>query len=107
MDDRRPMALAGIWASWKDPETQEWTRSCAIITTQANSALASIHTRMPVILEPHDWDLWLDRDTRSPEAVQPLLTPIASARISRHPVSTLVNSVRNNHPENIAVVCEP
>ena len=102
MADRRPMAFAGIWASWKDPGTREWIRSCAIITTRANDAISSIHTRMPVILEPPHWDLWLDRDIRSPEAVERLLAPVPAARITRHPVSTLVNNVRNNLPENIA-----
>ena len=102
MADRRPMAFAGIWASWKDPESQEWIRSCAIITTRANETLASIHTRMPVILRPRHWDLWLDRALRSPEAVEPALAPIPAARIVRHRVSTLVNNVRNNLPETIA-----
>ena len=99
--DLRPMAFAGIWASWRNSETRQWTRSCAIITTCANDAIASIHTRMPVILEPQHWDLWLDRDIRSPEAVAPLLTTVPAAPISRYPVSTRVNSVRNNRPENI------
>ncbi len=101
MADRRPMGFAGIWASWRDPDSGEWIRSCAIITTYANEALSSIHTRMPVILEPHGWDLWLDRDIRSPELVEPVLAPIAADRISRHAVSTLVNKVRNNLAENI------
>lgn len=100
--DHRPMAFAGIWAAWKDPRTQGWIKSCAIITTRANESIESIHTRMPVILEPESWDLWLDRGIRSPEAVQHLLVPIASPRITWYPVSTLVNSVRNNHPDNIA-----
>ena len=101
MADRRPMALAGIWSSWRDPETREWTRSCAIITTRANRLLASIHTRMPVILEQQHWGPWLDRDLRSPEAVVPMLEAAPSALISHHPVSILVNSVRNNSPQNI------
>ena len=102
MADHRPMAFAGMWSSWRDPETREWIRSCAIITTRANSALAPIHTRMPVILEQQHWDLWLDRDIRSPEAVAPMLTTIPSALVTHQPVSTLVNSVRNNSPQNIA-----
>ncbi len=97
-----PMAFAGIWASWKNPETMAWTRSCAIITTPANDAISSIHTRMPVILRPEEWDLWLDRDTRQPEAVQHLLTPLPAERIAWYPVSKKVNSVRNNEPDNIA-----
>ena len=101
MADRSPMAFAGIWASWKDPETRRRVRSCAVITTRACEAIASIHTRMPVILPPEHWDLWLDREITAPEAVEPLLAPAPASRITRRPVSTLVNSVRNNLPENI------
>ena len=101
MADRSPMAFAGIWASWRDPETRTWTKSCAIITTRANDSIASIHTRMPVILERDKWDLWLDREVREPEAVQDLLIPFPANRIAWHPVSTRVNSVRNNAPDNI------
>lgn len=100
--DRSPMAFAGIWSSWKDPETGRWIRSCAVITTRANEAVASIHTRMPVILPPRHWDLWLDRDITAPEAVEPVLAPAPASRIARRPVSTLVNNVRNNLPENIS-----
>ena len=107
MSDGRPMALAGIWASWKNPETGERIRSCSIITTSANRAMAPVHSRMPVILESRRWDLWLDRGTTSAEAVQPLLKPIPSHQITLYPVTTLVNDVRNNLAENIASVSSP
>ncbi len=96
-----PMAMAGLWSSWKDPETGKWSRSCAILTTRANEVLAGIHERMPVILPRPHWEAWLDRDVRTPEAVTPMLAPLPSTSIRRHPVATLVNSVRNNRPENI------
>lgn len=101
--DGSPMALAGIWASWRDPETKEWIKSCVIITTRANESISSIHTRMPVILPPEQWDIWLDRDVREPEAVRHLFVPFPATRIARRPVSTKVNSVRNNDPDNIAL----
>lgn len=104
MADCSPMAFAGIWSSWKDPETGRWTRSCAVITTRANEALTSIHTRMPVILPPRHWDLWLDRGMTAPEAVEPVLAPAPASQIARRPVSALVNNVRNNLPENISPV---
>ena len=107
MTGGRPMALAGVWASWKDPETEEWLRSCSIITTRANDAIASIHARMPVILPPEHWDLWLDRTMRDTDAIEPLLVPIGADEIQEHPVSTLVNSVRNNLPENIVPLPPP
>ena len=104
MTDHSPMALAGIWTAWKDSETREWVRSCAIITTHANECIASIHARMPVILDPDQWDLWLDREVRSPEALQHLLFPVPAERIILHPVAARVNNVRNNGPQNIQPV---
>ena len=98
----RPMALAGVWASWKDPISEEWLRSCSIITTRANEAISSIHSRMPVILLPDRWDVWLDREMQDSDATEPLMRPIDPAELREHAVSTLVNSVRNNLAENIA-----
>jgi len=97
-----PMMFAGIWAARRDPEVDGWIRSCAIITTVANRRLSGIHTRMPVILEPESWDMWLDREMREPAALEPLLAPLRSEAVAEHPVSDLVNNVRNNLPENIA-----
>lgn len=97
-----PMMFAGIWAAWRDPESDVWMRSCAIITTSANRRLSGIHTRMPVILEPESWDMWLDRELRETAALEPLLAPLRSEAVAEHPVSDLVNNVRNNLPENIA-----
>ncbi len=95
------MAFAGLFASWKDPMTEQWLRSCTIITTKANDAIASIHTRMPVILPADHWDVWLDRSIDDAEQLEALLHPIEAGAIKEHAVSTLVNSVRNNLPENI------
>ena len=95
------MAFAGLWAAWKDPATDDWLRSCVIITTRANTALAAVHTRMPVILTPECWDMWLDRELREPAALEPLLVPLPDDAVTQHPVSDLVNSVRNNSPANI------
>lgn len=98
----RPMAFAGIWASWKDPMTEDWLRSCSIITTSANDAISHIHARMPVVLPPDRWDVWLDREMRDTERLEGLLAPIEPSQIREHAVSSLVNSVRNNLVENTA-----
>ena len=98
----RPMAFAGIWASWKDPETDEWMRSCSILTTSANDAISEIHARMPVILPTERWDMWLDREMQDTGALEPFLLPIAAEEVQEHAVSSLVNSVRNNLVENVA-----
>ena len=97
-----PMTFAGLWSAWRDPESEEWVRSCAVITTVANRRLEGIHARMPVILEPESWDMWLDGELREADALEPLLRPLPAPAITEHPVADLVNNVRNDLPENIA-----
>jgi putative SOS response-associated peptidase YedK len=90
------MALAGLWEGWRSPEG-EVIRSYAVITTTAIDALGHLHERMPVVLEPEDWAAWLGEVDADPAA---LLRP-SSAEFRVWPVSTRVNSVRNNGPELI------
>lgn len=97
--DGHPMVFAGIWAARIDPKTDEWRRTCSIITTPAEGVIASIHDRMPVSLTSQVWNAWLDRDLTDPEAARALLMPIDSDILMEHPVSTKVNSVRNDDAE--------
>ncbi len=99
-----PMALAGIWAAWKDPQTEEWSRTCSIITTKPNDFMKPIHDRMPAMLGPEYWDDWLDRSNDDAEVLQDLLRPPAEDLLESYEVSTYVNSVRNNGPECLAPV---
>jgi putative SOS response-associated peptidase YedK len=52
-------AFAGLWERWKDPAGKV-IESCTILTTEDNALLKDIHDRMPVILQPGDYDRWLD-----------------------------------------------
>lgn len=97
--DGHPMAFAGIWSSRIDPETEEWQRTCSIITTEAQGVIASIHDRMPISVGPGSWGPWLDRDLRDPEPVRSLLDPINADLLMEHVVSRRVNSVRNDGPQ--------
>lgn len=94
--DGHPMVFAGIWAARIDPKTEDWCRTCSIITTAAEGVAASIHHRMPVSLTSEVWNAWLDRDLTDPAAVRALMLPIDSGILMEHPVSRKVNSVRNN-----------
>jgi putative SOS response-associated peptidase YedK len=102
LKDGSPMGFAGIWSMWRDGTTGERIGSCAIITTDAYSSLASIHERMPVMLDPAVWDAWLDRSITDPAEVHGLIRSLPENDITEHAVSTLVNNVRNNLPECIA-----
>lgn len=100
LQNTRPFALAGLWERWTSPEG-EVIDSCTILTTSANTLLEPIHDRMPVILEPRDYELWLDPDTRSPDRLIPLLKPYPPDQMSAYQVSSLVNSPTNDSPECI------
>lgn len=96
--DGAPIALAGLRATWHDPlGKSEPVRSCTIVTTTPNDLVAAIHNRMPVILAPGAWDLWLDPSTH-PDELPRLLGPFAKELVA-NPVSTLVNSPSNEGPE--------
>ena len=101
MASGEPFAFAGLWDTWRDPQDETVT-SCTIITTEANDLLRSIHDRMPVILQRHQEDLWLDHDIRDSDILREVLTPYNSGVMEAYEVSTLVNSAANNHPEVIA-----
>ena len=94
MRDDSPLPFAGIWKSWKDLDGQA-VETCAILTTSANSLMAPIHDRMPVILHPAEFDLWLDRTVNDPTELKRLFQPYPSELMQEWTVSTLVNSPRN------------
>lgn len=96
--DGSPMAFAGLWATWRDPATPEPLHSCTIITTVANEAVASLHERMPVILDPDDWDAWLAASA-APGALRSLLRPAPAEWLEIYPVSPAVNNVRSEGAE--------
>ncbi len=95
MGDGRPFAFAGLWESWD--KGREEIRSCAILTTAANALVGEIHDRMPVILAPDAYDVWLDPGSERDELTG-LLAPYPEEEMEAYPVSRLVNSPRNNDP---------
>ena len=101
MKSQAPFALAGLWETWKpkDDASGAPLRTCAIITTAPNEALAEIHDRMPVILPPDAYDLWLDPGDPGREALAGLLRPYPAAQMEAYAVSTMVNAPANDRPE--------
>jgi putative SOS response-associated peptidase YedK len=95
MQDDSPFAFAGLWEIWKDDEE---IRSCTIITTAANDLMSEIHHRMPVILPPDDYDMWLDPDFDEKEPLTSLLKPYSSDKMEAYIVSRRVNKPSNNEP---------
>lgn len=114
--DGEPLAVAGLWAAWKDPAASRdaatgdatsdaaapgdlWLHSATIITTRANATMRPVHDRMPVVLPRSVWDEWLDPDMHDLARLQELLVPAPDDLLTMHEVSTAVNNVRNKGPE--------
>jgi putative SOS response-associated peptidase YedK len=97
--DGRPFAFAGLWEHWHSPDG-ELVDSYTFLTTAANEVMKPVHDRMPVILDPADYDRWLDRK-RPGEALTPLLRPYEGKGLVAEPVSTFVNNPRHEGPECI------
>jgi putative SOS response-associated peptidase YedK len=98
MADDGLFAFAGLWDRWKDPAGNV-IESCTILTTESNALLKEIHNRMPVILQPEDYDLWLDPGVTDPKQLSPLLKPFDGRLMRIYPVSTAVNKSTNDSSE--------
>jgi putative SOS response-associated peptidase YedK len=96
--ERELFAFAGLWDRWKSPEGKI-IESCTILTTTPNALLADIHDRMPVIVQPDKYDLWLDPEVEDFEAIRAILQPYDASQMRHYPVSPRVNSVQNEDAE--------
>lgn len=95
VDDGNLFAMAGLWEIW-GTANGDMLETCTIVTTEPNELMASIHDRMPVILDPADYDLWLEVGEWVPDGVQDLLKPFDADRMKAVKVSSYVNSPRND-----------
>jgi putative SOS response-associated peptidase YedK len=98
-----PMAFAGLWESWMGPNGEE-LETAAIVTTRANRALAAIHDRMPVIVEPDAFDFWLDSRKVDAATAAALVTPAREGVLDVYEVSPAVNRAENDTPALIEPV---
>lgn len=105
VDGGRPFALAGLYEVWHAGRADQLC-SCTIITTEPNALMATIHNRMPVILDARQVAAWLDETRSRPKELLELLTPFDAARMRVWPVSTRVNSPRFDDPECVAPVAQ-
>lgn len=97
LKNRHPFAFAGLWDTWISPEGDPLKSAC-ILTTSPNQTVEAVHNRMPVILDPADYQTWLDPREGKPEDFQHLLDPYPDELMQAYPVSTFVNSPKNNSP---------
>jgi len=98
VNDGALFAFAGLWDRWKDSHGT-WLTTCSILTTTPNAVTSAVHDRMPVILDPNGYDLWLDPGMRNVEALSELLMPYDARQMRSYPVSSRVNRVANDDEE--------
>ncbi len=96
--DGAPLGFAGLWETWTGPNGEEQDTGC-IITTAANGATAAIHDRLPAILEPEAFDLWLDPDETRADAAFGLLRPPENDALEFFEIGPAVNKVGNDSAE--------
>jgi putative SOS response-associated peptidase YedK len=101
--DGAPVVFGGVWESWRGPDG-ELMRTYALITTSANEEMATLHERMPLVLEPDQWPAWLGEVERDPVE---MLRPAPSGTLRMWPVSRAVNSVRNSGRDLIDRIDDP
>jgi putative SOS response-associated peptidase YedK len=101
-----PLAFAGLWETWTGPNGEELD-TVAIVTTAANGVIGHIHHRMPVILAPNAFDLWLNAAEVDAAAACALIRPAPDDLLEAVPVSTAVNRVVNDHPRLLEPSREP
>jgi putative SOS response-associated peptidase YedK len=89
--DDRLFGFAGLWDKWRNADGES-IETCSILTTEANAILSKVHDRMPVILDPEAYDLWLDEDVRKQDLRKELLCPFAASEMTSYPVSMAINS---------------
>jgi len=102
LQNERPFGLAGLWERWE--KGAEPVESCTILTTDANDLMQPIHERMPVIIPPGQYDLWLDPRCQDTEKLAKLLRSFPSEVMLAYPVSTLVNNPNNDVPKCIEAI---
>ena len=93
----QPLAFAGLWESWTGPNGEEM-ETAAIVTTRANQSLSGIHERMPVIVPPEAFNLWLDCANVDAETAAGLIAPASEDLLEAYEVSTAVNRTANDNP---------
>lgn len=98
--DNQLFAIAAIWEHWHGLD-DSIIQSCSLLTTGANQLMQPIHERMPVIISPDDYPLWLDVDYLQIDALKALLPPKDSDEFEYHPVTPKVNNSRYNNSDAI------
>jgi putative SOS response-associated peptidase YedK len=96
LKDAAPFAFAGLWEWWKPRDGSELLETFTIVTVAANETVAPLHERMPAILLPAQWKLWLGEEQPTPDRLKALLKPFPAAAMTCWPVDRRVGTVAND-----------
>lgn len=99
--DGNAFALAGLWESWTDAESDLTYETFTVLTTEANQTMQPLHHRMPVFLNSEDYSVWLDPEFKEASVLESLLVPCAEDRLQAWQVEKIVNKPANDRPECI------
>lgn len=99
LKDGGVFSMAGLYDTWRCPQTGREVHSCAIITTAPNALIKEVHNRMPAILNKEDERAWLDRNNDDVDQLLSLLLPFPEEKMKSYPVSPIVGNVKNDRPE--------
>ena len=91
-------AFAGLWDRWRDSNNNV-LETCTILTTREFGMVADVHDRMPAILDPDDYERWVDPVITKAEAILDCLRPVDASLMSKYPVSPRVNRPENDDEE--------
>ncbi|MEF3304261.1 SOS response-associated peptidase [Paenibacillus sp. GYB003] len=100
---RTLFGFAGLYDTWTGPNGEKIS-TCTVITTTPNKLMEDIHDRMPVILQPEDEEVWLDRKNQDKDFLQSILRPYDASDMYAYPVGSAVGNVRNNSPDLIEAI---
>ncbi len=93
--DQRAFCFAGLWERWENGPDDP-LETCAMLTIGPNTVMEPIHHRMPVILQEHHYEIWLDQNIQDPQVLSSLLQPYPSEEMEAFPVSVIVNNPKND-----------
>jgi putative SOS response-associated peptidase YedK len=89
--------FAGLWDRWRDPKNM--LETCTILTTRPNPLVADVHDRMPAILDPEEYERWLDPGITNSEIALDCLKPFDASLMRKYLVSPRVNRPENDDEE--------
>jgi putative SOS response-associated peptidase YedK len=103
LEGRSLFAFAGLWERWTDPDG-ETLESCTLLTTEATAHLSALHGRMPVIVDPVHYELWMDPEVNEPSLVSPAIDRNLGSELDFHPISQHVNDIRHDDPRCLEAI---